>query len=147
MSLVGPVQAPPPSAVASGRWGTPVAGVMRPTTDGCDSLTQPCSWSRWRPVFEQVLPWRSRRLVSPIDPKRSPPVQNSKLLMWIWTVTSVHCDHVEDHFSITSSAAGISRTQQRHVMAKLTTPADTAVTVRERVLALIEWRRGVPRTV
>jgi len=25
MSLPGPVQAPPPSAVASGRWGAPVA--------------------------------------------------------------------------------------------------------------------------
>jgi hypothetical protein len=54
--------------VGSGHWGTPVAGVSRPTTDGCDSLTQAGDQPRWRPVSKQVLPCWPRRLVSPIDP-------------------------------------------------------------------------------
>ena len=41
----GPVPAPPPSTVASGRWGAPVAGVMWPTADGCDRLTHAIGYS------------------------------------------------------------------------------------------------------
>jgi hypothetical protein len=48
-STHGPVQAPPPSAVASGRWGAPVAGVMWPTVE--DRATP-----RRRPQSKQVPP-------------------------------------------------------------------------------------------
>jgi hypothetical protein len=34
MAGYGPAQAPPPSAVASGRWGAAVAEVMWPTVEG-----------------------------------------------------------------------------------------------------------------
>src|ERR1700733_4095882 len=34
MNAIDPVQGPPLSAVASGRWGPPVAGVMWPTVEG-----------------------------------------------------------------------------------------------------------------
>src|SRR5258707_912546 len=33
-----------PAAAAAGFWGAPVASVMRPTADGCDSLTQANNW-------------------------------------------------------------------------------------------------------
>jgi hypothetical protein len=61
-SLVGPVQAPPASAAASGRWGAPVAGVV-PTVEG---RATPCR----RPQSKQVPRWRPRSLVAPIDPFR-----------------------------------------------------------------------------
>jgi hypothetical protein len=44
--------------------------VIRPATDGCDSLTQARSCPRHRQLSKKVLPWQSRRLVSPIDPSR-----------------------------------------------------------------------------
>jgi hypothetical protein len=36
--------------------------------DGCDSLTQAANGPRRRPVFEQVLPWRSRSSATAFDP-------------------------------------------------------------------------------
>jgi hypothetical protein len=57
----GPVQAPPPSAAASGRWGAPVAGVM-PTVEG---RATPCR----RPQSKQVPPWRPRSSVAESDPE------------------------------------------------------------------------------
>ena len=63
-SAIGPVQAPPPSAAASGRRGAPVAGVMWPTIQG---RATPCR----RPVSKRVLPSRSRSSASLDDPQRS----------------------------------------------------------------------------
>jgi hypothetical protein len=60
----GPVQAPPPSAVASGRWGAPVAGVMWPTAERRAT-------PRRRPQSKQVLPCRSRSAAAQIDPQRT----------------------------------------------------------------------------
>jgi hypothetical protein len=57
----GPVQAPPPSAVASGRWGAPVAEVMWPTIEGRAT-------SRRRPLSKQVPPWRPRSSAAHSDP-------------------------------------------------------------------------------
>src|SRR5258708_6561164 len=71
MSPIGPLQAPRPTALTAGYWGTPVASVTRPTVDSCDSLTQLSSWPRWRPVSKQVQPRRSRSSVAEIDPKPS----------------------------------------------------------------------------
>jgi hypothetical protein len=62
--VVGPVQAPPRSAVASGRWGAPVARVMWPTVEGRAT-------PRRRPQSEQVPPWWSPSWMAPIDPFRS----------------------------------------------------------------------------
>jgi hypothetical protein len=70
----GPVQAPPPSAVAAGPWGAPVAGVMWPTVEGRAT-------PRRRPQSKRVLPWRSRRLVSLTDPLRKGPLhRNSRVV-------------------------------------------------------------------
>jgi hypothetical protein len=41
----GPSRKPRLPAVASGRWGAPVAGVMWPTADGCDRLTHAIGYS------------------------------------------------------------------------------------------------------
>ena len=35
-------------------------------------------WVRWRPVFEQVLPWRSLNSAAGIDPLRSAPGKLAK---------------------------------------------------------------------
>ena len=64
MAACGPVQAPPPSAVASGRWGAPVAGVMWPPVEGRAT-------PRRRPQSKQVPPWRPRSSVAQSDPKQS----------------------------------------------------------------------------
>jgi hypothetical protein len=61
MFALGPVQASPPSAAASGRWGAPVAGVMWPTVEG---RATPCR----RPQSKQVPPWRPRSSVAESDP-------------------------------------------------------------------------------
>jgi hypothetical protein len=47
--------------------GTPVAGVRRPTADGCDSLTHGSSWLRGSPVSEQVFPCPPRKLAAVDD--------------------------------------------------------------------------------
>src|SRR5579864_5697198 len=69
MSVVGPVQPPPPSAVASGRWGAPVAGVMWPTVEDratprrqvqpVDHLNnKPCQMPLGKPFIKR---WRKQK--------------------------------------------------------------------------------------
>jgi len=37
-----------------------------------DNLPHPGNWHRWRPVFAQVLPWRSQSAATVFDPNWSP---------------------------------------------------------------------------
>jgi hypothetical protein len=48
ISAFGPVQAPTPSAAASGRWGAPVAGVMSPTVEAALRLAGVRNRSKFR---------------------------------------------------------------------------------------------------
>jgi hypothetical protein len=43
------------AGAGAGSWGAPVAGVMRPTADGCNSLTQASNSLRWCPVSKKFF--------------------------------------------------------------------------------------------
>jgi hypothetical protein len=70
-------------------------------------------WVRWRPVFEQVLPWRSLNSAAEIDPKPTPTVHRSTLdnVDWAGREANVRRDHVGDRYSIRS--AGFSPLRMR----------------------------------
>jgi hypothetical protein len=47
--------------------GTPAAGVRRPIIDSCDNVPHVGNRPRWRPVSNQVLPWRSQKWAAVYD--------------------------------------------------------------------------------
>jgi hypothetical protein len=78
----GPVQAPPPSAVASGCWGAPVAGVMSPNRRWPRRLARPRQTaavlarraaSQPRPIAAEWRPHRSCDRLTPVRQKQESP--------------------------------------------------------------------------
>jgi hypothetical protein len=104
---------------ASGRGvrflGAPVGEVMLPTIDNRDNLTPASNSLRWCPVSKQVLPWRSRRLVSLTDPEqtRRPPFLSQRIGLFLRRPISRKLQRVPRNWDAPKSFAGASVMDRR----------------------------------